>query len=181
MATLITGYNQSIEDLTIQIYGSLDYMSQLMSDNDLSISDYIPINTSITYDSSFVPNTTQYTTGILGNGYCGIITGLTITYVSYSSVIIGWNNIIGASNYIYQINTTGIMPTSFTGTTVNTNSVTLTGLLQNTNYFIYIATNCGSNNYSNWTLGEFVNQYFEITDVYYSTPDYAIGGYVTLE
>lgn len=173
-------YNQSLEDLCTIIYGNLDFMGQLMIDNVLPISDYVTLGTNVLYDSSFTPNPNRITTGILGGSYCGIITNLTISFVSATSVTIGWSAVPGASNYIYQLNTTGIPPTIFTGTTVGTNIVTLTGLIANTNYFLFIATKCTNGSFSNWTIAEFDNNYFLITDVYYTTPGYAIGGYVSL-
>lgn len=66
--TYITAPQQSVFDLTIQIYGSLDYLAQLMTDNNLNVQSYIKPGTPILYDSNFTINPNII---ISGNGLYG--------------------------------------------------------------------------------------------------------------
>ena len=59
----ITSTNMDIFDVTVIIYGTLDYLSKVMLDNDLTIDDYLPAGTVILYDSNFTPSTNRITTG----------------------------------------------------------------------------------------------------------------------
>lgn len=57
--------NQDIWDICIIIYGSFNYMTQLMQDNNLRITDYIFPGTLINYDSNFTPSNVAFSTGEL--------------------------------------------------------------------------------------------------------------------
>jgi len=60
--TYKTSDNQTIFDLCIIIYGTLDYLVKLMVDNNLNFQDKIPTGTLLVYDAKFTPNTYRITT-----------------------------------------------------------------------------------------------------------------------
>lgn len=63
--TYTTVLNQDIFDICIIIYGSFDYIVQLMRDNNIGISTYIFPGTQIIYDNNFVPFNVAFSTGEL--------------------------------------------------------------------------------------------------------------------
>jgi hypothetical protein len=190
MKTYITTYNQTIFDVCIATYGTLNYLGKLMDDNSLAITDYIPVGSSILYDSSFTPNSVTFTSGILDGSYCGIVSGFGIgnftTTVGVGGIVTGgctitWQPTQYATKYIYQLNTTGIPPTTFSGTNLLTPQVVLTGLKINTNYFIYVATICTNGSTSNWTSLEFIVAPTLFPSLYYTEAGYILSDYFANE
>ena len=64
MNTYITSTNQSLLDICLIIYGSLDYLVQLAFFNNLTITQQIPSNSAILYPSGQNPTNIRYTTGL---------------------------------------------------------------------------------------------------------------------
>lgn len=177
--TYISSSNQSVMDICVELYGSLDYLAKLLTDNSLPISDFLPAGIPILYDSTFTPLPFNISTGITPNGNIPIVTGLTITNPTSSTIEISWNPIFGATNYIYQINTSGIQPTFTAGiSTMGSNHVILSGLVANTQYFFYVAAVLNTGGSTDFTQGVFINNYFLITNSYYVPINYVLDGYV---
>ncbi len=58
----ISSSQQSVIDICLVCYGTLDYIIKLCNDNNLTMQSYIPNGTNIFYDSTYVPNSTRFTT-----------------------------------------------------------------------------------------------------------------------
>lgn len=58
-----TTENQTIFDICIIIYGNLDFVIKLATENNLNFTDKIPTGTQIYYDSIYKPISTRITTG----------------------------------------------------------------------------------------------------------------------
>ena len=155
MSTYITSFNQTLLDICLVLYGSLDYLVQLMSDNDLQLNDYIPPGTSILYNSSFTPAPTTYTTGELIGNYIPIVTGLQVSNLTSTTATVSWNAIPNNLSYQFYLTTIGVplfLGTSF----VFTNSKNLTSLIPNTHYYFFIKNLQSVGNLSNYQLVEFI-------------------------
>lgn len=77
---------------------------------------------------------------------------LNASNVTYTTADITWNSISNANSYDIEV-VEGNNP--FTGTPTHTsvtNSLNLTGLIQDENYRVYIRSNCGGGDISSWSL-----------------------------
>lgn len=61
--TYLVTQQQTIFDLVIIIYGTMDKIVQLMLDNNINMVDLITPGTQLIYDNNFVPNPIRITTG----------------------------------------------------------------------------------------------------------------------
>lgn len=69
MAIYLTASNQTVVDICVTIYGSLDYLTKLCFDNTINIDTELPPNTRIIYDNTFTPSGKKISTGLdLFNG-----------------------------------------------------------------------------------------------------------------
>jgi len=78
-------------------------------------------------------------------------TGVTNSNVQATTATISWvaPTTVPASGYEYFVSTSNQLPTS-TGTAAATTTASLTNLLPNTVYFVYVRSVCGANEFSSW-------------------------------
>ena len=124
---------------------------------------------------------------------CYTPTGLTSGTVTPTSAIVRWNKATGnpSNGYQYYVSTTntnptaGTTPTGSTATATDT-TVTLSGLTANTNYYVWVRSNCGSTSKSTWTTALNIYTGVCIPGANYTQTQYSIsnvtvtGGYSTL-
>lgn len=90
--------------------------------------------------------------------------------ITNNSATINWDAITSASSgYEYVVSTSNVLPIG-SGTVTLSNSVVLNGLLSNTNYYVFVRSNCGSN-YGQWfqsgsfkTLCDYVTDFVQNFD-----------------
>ena len=87
---------------------------------------------------------------------CTAPAGFTLSNLTPSSATISWRRLISASNYDYIIDQTRDEPTASTGA-VNTidSSANLTGLAEDTWYYVHIKAHCAGGEMSPWSLDSF--------------------------
>ncbi|MBP6455516.1 MAG: T9SS type A sorting domain-containing protein [Chitinophagaceae bacterium] len=88
---------------------------------------------------------------------CEFPTNILVTNITDVSADINWNAILGAVNYEYVLDNSSANP-SGAGTTVIPNSLSLSSLSPNTNYFFHLRSKCDTSNYSLWTFVDFTTQ-----------------------
>ena len=86
---------------------------------------------------------------------CGVPSGLSVTNVTTSSADLSWNAETSAtSGYQYVVMLDGVAPNpataEITATTANT-SVQISGLTDGIGYDVYVRSDCGSGDLSNWS------------------------------
>lgn len=83
---------------------------------------------------------------------CGTPGTINISNVHGDAATVSWTSVSPTSQYEYVIDTAATSPAG-SGTSVNTNSVTVTGLLQGKTYYAFVRTKCSSA-FSNWSAGQ---------------------------
>lgn len=83
---------------------------------------------------------------------CGTPGTINISNVHADAATVSWTSVSPTAQYEYVIDTVATSPTG-AGTSVNTNSVTVTGLLQGKTYYAFVRTKCSSA-FSNWSSGQ---------------------------
>jgi len=83
---------------------------------------------------------------------CGTPGTINISNVHADAATVSWTSVSPTAQYEYVIDTVATSPTG-AGTSVNTNSVTVTGLLQGKTYYAFVRTKCSSA-FSNWSAGQ---------------------------
>ncbi len=83
---------------------------------------------------------------------CSVPLSITISNLTSGTVTINFAPpfIAPSNGYEYVVSTVTFPPTG-PGTPISTTSFNLNGLLDNTTYYIYMRSACGSGNFSNWT------------------------------
>ncbi|MBN9483508.1 MAG: T9SS type A sorting domain-containing protein [Bacteroidetes bacterium] len=83
---------------------------------------------------------------------CGTPGTINISNVHADAATVNWTSVSPTAQYEYVIDTVATSPAG-AGTSVNTNSVTVTGLLQGKTYYAFVRTKCSSA-FSNWSAGQ---------------------------
>jgi len=85
--------------------------------------------------------------------YCESPQNLAVSDRGFDYIDVDWTGVIGATEYEVAWGTPGFDPTNNPANTmvVTTNAAHITGLTQETEYDIYVRTNCSSFNHSLWT------------------------------
>ena len=73
---------------------------------------------------------------------CAAPAGLRVVSYTQNAATVGWTGRAGSGGYQYGINNIEVPPVSFQ--TTNQSSVTLSGLVPNQAYFVYVRNQCGS-------------------------------------
>lgn len=126
--TYTVSENQSIFDLCIIIYGSLNYLNRLMADNDLTIDTYIAPGTQLIYDNDYTPNTTRYTTGgflwtpPVPVTYLGITALSILRPIMYHSYVGGTPSVYGSYSYMLSASSSFVSYYGITGSWTNSNT-----------------------------------------------------------
>lgn len=148
---------QSVYDVCMIVYGSLDYLVKLCSDSGLTDADLNDLSgVTFIYDTTLVANQavqsflsadnrgTNYFTPDSG---CPIVTGLAVDSTAPSSVTVVWDSNALAVGYEYALTNTDTPPMtgwlSTTGTTA-----TITGLVSGATYYVWVRTVCGAGSFS---------------------------------
>ena len=79
--------------------------------------------------------------------------GVAVTGLTDTSISLAWNNV--ADNYEVLVSTAQVDPDTVTSATIYTtdsNGYTITGLQPNTQYYMYVRSDCGAIGYSEWSL-----------------------------
>jgi hypothetical protein len=115
-------------------------------------------NTSIQSFSSFNATPGTHTNGKIYEWTphtCFTPEGLSSTVISLTDANFSWNASASASSgydyFVSTVNTAPTVGTSPTGSTTST-SVSLAGLTDSTSYYVWVRSNCGSGNLSNWSV-----------------------------
>ncbi len=88
---------------------------------------------------------------------CDPPSNVKLTNLTPTSVTISWDTVSSATSYDYIVNNDPSSPVSATGwTTVNAPPVLLTGLVENTKYYVHLRSNCPVGEVSNWILDSFM-------------------------
>ncbi len=83
---------------------------------------------------------------------CGTPGTINISNVHADAATVSWTSVSPTAQYEYVIDTAATSPAG-AGTSVNTNSVTVTGLLQGKTYYAFVRTKCSSA-FSNWSASQ---------------------------
>lgn len=104
--------------------------------------------------------TEDYDVNVLPPPPCPSITGLVASAVTFNSATVNWNIGCAETQWNLHVSTSATPPT---GTPSNpgltTNSQNLTGLLQNTLYYVHVRPVCGPGNLGAWTTVSFTTAY----------------------
>jgi hypothetical protein len=84
---------------------------------------------------------------------CTVPSSLSASSVTNNSASITWNLVPGATGYEYVVSASSILPVS--GTAIATNSYNANSLNSGTPYYVFVRTNCGGGNFSNWATTSF--------------------------
>ena len=88
---------------------------------------------------------------------CQVPTNVAINTITANSAVATWTaaNPVPANGYQYYISTSNTAPTAATTPTGSsmTTTASLTGLLPNTTYYVWVRSNCGAGNTSLWMPG----------------------------
>lgn len=146
---------QSIYDICLQVYGGLDLLVKLCTDNGITNADNFPPGTVFSYDDALVINPAntgrQYVTQVITPPtICAPVTGLTVFGITGSEIDVEWAASPGSIRYGYAINTTGLTPTAPDGYTSDT-TLSILDLDPTTLYYIFICNFCSTNSRSLWT------------------------------
>ena len=107
--------------------------------------------------------TEDYTFTVTASACSGIPTAVVVSNLTYTTGTVSWTASSPAptNGYQYYVTTSAVAPTSGTTPTGSTaagvTTVNLTGLTADTTYYVYIRNNCGSGDYSPWTVEEIFN------------------------
>lgn len=139
---------QSIYDLCLQTYGTLDMLVRFCNENGVTDMGSIPQQVQYQYEKDLVKyegNKKEYATELARPTTCAIITGLTNTDLTGTSATFEWD-VSSGTGYQYAYNTTGTTPDTWitTGSTVRV----LTGLEGDTEYFFFVRNVCAPGVYS---------------------------------
>lgn len=157
MTTYTAVRGQSLRDVCLITYGSLDFLTKLAIDND--ISDLNDVNLSgitFSYDESLVVSQTvaQSVNGFYGCAFtnvCPIVTGLAITDTSPIGFTFSWGGVAEAISYRYFITTTPDEPTGV-GTVTTAKTITVGSLDQDTTYYVWVKSICDNGNESGFSV-----------------------------
>ncbi len=87
---------------------------------------------------------------------CSTPRGFTVFYVDSNSANIGWTAVLTANTYQFIVNQSRNTPTSAAGATNTTNNtLSLTGLMEGTTYYIHVRSLCNGDDSSGWMLDSF--------------------------
>lgn len=104
--------------------------------------------------------TEDYDVNVLPPPPCPSITGLVASAITFNSATVNWNIGCAETQWNLHVSTSATPPT---GTPSNpgltTNSQNLTGLLQNTLYYVHVRPVCGPGNLGAWTTISFTTAY----------------------
>jgi GEVED domain/Secretion system C-terminal sorting domain/Fibronectin type III domain len=101
---------------------------------------------------------------------CVTPTNLLINGISQNTATLNWTASAGAVNYEYEVNTTNITPAGNGLVANGGTSQLLNSLLPGTNYYAFVRSHCGNNNFSPWTAAvSFATVPESIKDVQYAT------------
>ncbi|MBX2892238.1 MAG: S8 family serine peptidase [Saprospiraceae bacterium] len=106
------------------------------------------------YVTGFGSNSGNFQLSLSCGSVCATPTGLAQTGVGYAHVTLNWNAVTGATGYQTRVRTGGGAWSNgniFTGT-----GVTWGNRVPNTQYEFQVRTECGSNNFSDWSPSVFV-------------------------
>ncbi len=148
---------QSVYDVCMIVYGSLDYLVKLCSDSGLTDADLNDLSgVTFIYDTALVANQavqsflsadnrgTNYFTPDSG---CPIVSGLSVDSTTPSSVTVVWDSNALAVGFEYALTNTDTPPMagwlSTTGTTA-----TVSGLISGSTYYVWVRTICGAGKFS---------------------------------
>lgn len=126
------------------------------------------LGSTMTYAVPFLPNVRL---GLTSNSdYCASVSNLTVTNINQDSAHFSWTENGSATTWEVVVSDTVVTDFSnVSGVTVYTNAYTVTGLLGNTPYRVYVRAACGAGDYSTWTETSFVSSCQGFTPVPYST------------
>ena len=103
-------------------------------------------------------------------------TEVNISAITSSSATISWDpaNPLPAVGYDYYISTSSTNPITTTIPTATVaagiNTVNLTGLIQSSNYYVWVRSNCGPSDKSVWTAVEYFNTECSVPTLLSTTP-----------
>lgn len=108
------------------------------------------------YVAPFLPN---IRIGITSNSvYCASISNLTVSNIDQDSAHFSWTENGTATAWEVVVSDTAVTDFSMiAGTTVYSNSYTVTGLSGITEYHVYVRADCGGGSYSGWTETTFTS------------------------
>lgn len=144
---------QSVYDVCMIVYGSLDYVVKLCADSGLSDADRNDLSgVTFVYDTDFVANQavqsfldaanrgTNYFTPDSG---CPIISGLSVDSTTPSSITVVWDSSPLAVGFEYVLTNTNTIPVSGWINTTST-TATILGLISGSTYYVWVRTICGA-------------------------------------
>jgi hypothetical protein len=94
--------------------------------------------------------TQDYIINITEEDNCLIPSGVTVSNVTDTEAQISWSDSEPANGFEYVVSTVNEAPTN-AGTNVTLNSLSLSVLDPNTTYFVFLRSDCGGGEFSNWS------------------------------
>jgi hypothetical protein len=83
---------------------------------------------------------------------CGVPSTIAVSNVQGDSADISWTAVSPGANYQYVVDLASAPPAS--GTSINTNSTRVKGLLPAKTYYVFVRTDCGGGSYSFWSASQ---------------------------
>lgn len=139
---------QSIYDLCLEAYGTLDLLARFCTDNGITDVDAEPSKAAYVYEDTLVKyqgNNKKFATAVVVANTCPIITGVSVTAIGETGATVTWTGSESGA-YEFSYNTTGGEPDAWLPTTSTTR--VLTGLVAGTEYFFFVRNVCIGGVYS---------------------------------
>lgn len=81
---------------------------------------------------------------------CADVTGLVVSNISSSSVDVSWDEMDGVVGYEYAVTTSATPPAEADDSIEETFVEDISGLIDNTSYYLHVRTNCGDGDFGAW-------------------------------
>lgn len=147
---------QTIYDLCLQVYGTLDLLVKFCTDNGVTDMSAIPQQANYSYDTTFVKyegNKNIYSTGLrTQTGVCSLPAGLRTTSVTFSTISVMWDLGTGdpANSFDIGYTTDRTPPADYSNITGSVNVFTVTELTPLTSYYVWLRRQCVYGGASLW-------------------------------
>lgn len=163
---IIVQDNQTLQDVVIQATGSIEAAGQFCYDNDIAITDEIPVGTPlIVTDAALALGNAENLRYLAANGIivatanrsaCGVPLGLALGETGVNSQSVVWTVPDEPTNYEYAISTVNEVPGEWLSVQASAGGVTFADLDGSTQYFVFVRNRCSALRFSPVLTVDFV-------------------------